>query len=122
VKELRTIVISGRNAADCNLDQPVAQSRIDWSTRLELVSAIGDSDQRDEAYAKVARDASEAGEVAAVQTAVDGIEDSDQRDETAAACVANLAKAGKHAEAIEIANAIADNDQRDETLARLATG
>jgi hypothetical protein len=90
--------------------------------KLDAAGAISDSNTRDAAVAKIAKEATTAGEIAVAKKALSKISDVNMRDSTASTCVDTLVQAGKSGEAADVAKGISDSNLRDAALRRVAGG
>ena len=90
------------------------------SSRLAAANAIGNNAKKDDALAKLAADAAQAGDALVVKEALKGMGSMTLRDTTAAEAARRLAAAGKGEDAVEVAKSIGRMDLRDETLQAIA--
>jgi len=90
--------------------------------RLSAAKGITDMGQRNEALAKLARDAAEAGDGDIANQAITSITDMDVRNKVAYSAALQLAKAGKTDLATTTATHITDMDLRNKVLSKIAKG
>ena len=93
-----------------------------FAARFEAARAMMVVSDRDEALAKVAEDAAQAGDAETVQKCLREIRVVDVRDDTAYKAALGLAKSGKADAGTAVAKSIMVVSRRDEALSKLAKG
>ncbi len=92
----------------------------EFATRLKAAGAVRGTDDREEAFSKIALDAAEANRPEVVMKCLGGISTVDLRDQTASKAAVRLANAGAEKAALKTAGVILNTGLRDETLKRIA--
>ncbi len=88
--------------------------------RVEAAGGIGNSAERNRAFARLAADAAKVGEVDLVRSSLERITDSATRNQAALDSARLLARRHLRRQGIEIARTITDNGMRDRALSELA--
>ena len=105
----------------CGSDETaVTVTPIDWDAKYRAANSIRQIEGQDEAMAKLATQAAEAGEWSMSRRALSGIRNARTHDEAARTCAVSFASLRRHSEARQIADKIYDTAIRDDALKQVA--
>jgi hypothetical protein len=92
----------------------------EFATRLDAAMGVQDVTKRDDALARVARDAAKRGRVGVVKRALTEMSVLEKHDATASEAALTLAGVNTGEDAVPVAKTIANQSLRDDTLAKIA--
>ena len=108
--------------AGCDEQTSAVTTPADFDGRLKAADHLDSEDERDDAFARIAIDAADAGISDVAQKAVGLIRSETLRDHTATDAVARLMAIGQSTAAFDVAALIRSESLRSDTLANIAAG